>query len=72
VMPCSIVIIYQCEDEGSMVLQNVGILSQYYTALQIRRPWLVSSLLWKPEILQHLMCLFLLFYTLQGILVNIF
>jgi len=55
VMPCSVVVRYQSfgglcclrlslhiKDGGSIVLRNVGILSQPYTASQLRRPRLIS------------------------------
>jgi len=41
------------EDRGSVVLQNIGILPQHYTALKPPRPWEESSLPWKPKILPH-------------------
>jgi len=46
------------EDGGSMVLWEVGILSQHYTASEPRRPRLESSPLWEPKIL-HLFFIFL-------------
>jgi hypothetical protein len=42
----------QGEDGGSMDLWNTGILPQHYKASQPRRPQLICSLLWKPQILQ--------------------
>jgi len=38
VMLCSLVKSLHPEDGGSMVLQNIGILSQDYTASEFRRP----------------------------------
>jgi len=64
VTPCSVVIRYQSfggqcclhlqvvtsEDGGGIVLRNVGVLPQQYTASRLRRPRLESSLPWKPQI----------------------
>jgi hypothetical protein len=36
-----------------MVLRNGGILPQHYTASQLRRTWLKSSVPWKPQISQQ-------------------
>jgi len=48
--PCSVVVGYQYdEDGGSMDLWNVGILPQHYTASQLRKLRLETSLLWKPQ-----------------------
>jgi len=46
-----------CEDEGTQVLRNVGILPHHHT-LQARHPWLKSSSPWKPQTL-HFICFFI-------------
>jgi hypothetical protein len=46
VAPCSVMVgEHRAEDGGKMVLRNVGILPQHYTASQPKRPQIVSSLL---------------------------
>jgi len=40
---------FYTDNEGSIDLRNIGILPQYYTASQPRRPRLESPPPWKPQ-----------------------
>jgi len=45
--------IFNTEDGGNMILQNVGMQPPHHIVQQSRKSWFISSQPWKPQILQY-------------------
>jgi hypothetical protein len=62
----------QDEDGGSMILQSGGVLPHHYMVSKHRRQWLESSSLWKPQVSQVEVSIYLALVLMIWWLMNYF